>query len=39
MKKKLIIGICILLIAVLLIPFPMRLKDGTHSEYADLTSH
>lgn len=28
MKKKLIVGICILLLAVLLIPIPMRLKDG-----------
>ena len=28
MEKKLIIGICILLIAVLLIPIPLRLKDG-----------
>ena len=28
MKKKVIIGICILLVIVLLIPIPMRLKDG-----------
>ena len=28
MKKKVIIGICILLAIVLLIPIPMRLKDG-----------
>lgn len=28
MKKKLIVGICILLLAVLLVPIPMRLKDG-----------
>ena len=28
MKKKLIIGICILLVVILLIPIPMRLKDG-----------
>lgn len=33
MKKKLIIGICILLIAVLLIPIPMRLKDGGTVRY------
>ena len=28
MKKKLMIGICVLLAIVLLIPIPMRLKDG-----------
>ena len=28
MKKKVMIGICILLVIVLLIPIPMRLKDG-----------
>ena len=28
MKKKVIIGICILLAIVLLMPIPMRLKDG-----------
>jgi len=28
MKKKVIIGICVLLAIVLLIPIPMRLKDG-----------
>ena len=28
MKKRVIIGICILLAIVLLIPIPMRLKDG-----------
>ena len=28
MKKKLIIGVCILLVVILLIPIPMRLKDG-----------
>lgn len=33
MKKKLIIGICILLIAVLLAPIPMRLKDGGTIRY------
>lgn len=33
MKKKLVIGICILLIAVLLIPIPMRLKDGGTVRY------
>ena len=33
MKKKWIIGICILLIAVLLIPIPMRLKDGGTVRY------
>lgn len=33
MKKKLIIGICIFLIAVLLIPIPMRLKDGGTVRY------
>ena len=33
MKKKVIIGICIMLIAILLIPIPMRLKDGGTVEY------
>ena len=33
MKKKVIIGICIVLIAILLIPIPMRLKDGGTVEY------
>ena len=33
MKKKLIIGFCTLLIAVLLIPIPMRLKDGGTVRY------
>ena len=28
MKKKVMIGICILLAIVLLVPIPMRLKDG-----------
>ena len=28
MKKKGIIGLCILLVIILLIPIPMRLKDG-----------
>ena len=28
MKKKVIVGICILLAIILLIPIPMRLKDG-----------
>ena len=28
MKKKVIIGICIIIMIVLLIPIPMRLKDG-----------
>lgn len=28
MKKKLIVSICILLTGILLIPLPMRLKDG-----------
>lgn len=28
MKKKVIIGLCILLVIILLIPIPMRLKDG-----------
>lgn len=28
MKKKAMIGICILLAIVLLVPIPMRLKDG-----------
>ena len=28
MKKKVMIGICVLLAIVLLIPIPMRLKDG-----------
>jgi len=27
-KKKIIIGVCILLAVVLLVPIPMRLKDG-----------
>ena len=28
MKKRVLVGICILLAIVLLIPIPMRLKDG-----------
>ncbi|MCO7118694.1 hypothetical protein NIA13_09100 [Oscillibacter valericigenes] len=28
MKKKVMIGICVLLAIVLLVPIPMRLKDG-----------
>ena len=28
MKKKVIIGLCILLVIIFLIPIPMRLKDG-----------
>ena len=28
MKKKVMIGICVLLAIVLLLPIPMRLKDG-----------
>ena len=28
MRKKVVTGICILLAIVLLIPIPMRLKDG-----------
>ena len=28
MKKKVLIGICVLLAIVLLVPIPMRLKDG-----------
>ena len=28
MKKKVMIGICVLLAIVLLVPVPMRLKDG-----------
>ena len=28
MKKKVMIGICVLLATVLLVPIPMRLKDG-----------
>ena len=28
MKKKVIIGLCILLVIILLIPIPKRLKDG-----------
>ena len=28
MKKKVMIGICVLLAFVLLVPIPMRLKDG-----------
>lgn len=33
MKKKAIIGICILLAIILLIPIPTRLKDGGTVEY------
>ena len=33
MKKKVMIGICILLLAVLLIPIPLRLKDGGTVRY------
>ena len=28
MKKKVMIGICVLLAIVLLVPIPMRMKDG-----------
>ena len=28
MKKKVMLGICVLLAIVLLVPIPMRLKDG-----------
>ena len=34
MKKKVIVGICILLIICLLIPIPMRMKDGGTVVYA-----
>ena len=33
MKKKLLIGIVIFLLLVLLIPFPLRYKDGGTVEY------
>ena len=33
MKKKVMIGICVLLAIVLLVPIPMRLKDGSTVVY------
>ena len=33
MKKKVMIGICVLLAIVLLVPIPMRLKDGGTGVY------
>lgn len=33
MKKKIITAICILLVIVLLIPIPMRMKDGGTVKY------
>lgn len=33
MKKKVMIGICVLLAIVLLVPIPMRLKDGGTAVY------
>ena len=33
MKKKVMIGICVLLAIVLLVPIPMRLKDGGTDVY------
>lgn len=33
MKKKVMIGICVLLAIVLLVPIPMRLKDGATVVY------
>ena len=33
MKKKAMIGICVLLAIVLLVPIPMRLKDGSTVVY------
>ena len=36
MKKKVIIGLCILLVIILLIPSPMRLKDGGTVVYNDI---
>ena len=33
MKKKVMIGICVLLAIVLLVPIPMRLKDGGRVVY------
>ena len=33
MKKKVMIGICVLLAIVLLVPIPMRLKDGGTVDY------
>ena len=34
MKKKVIIGICVVLVICLLIPIPMRMKDGGTVVYA-----
>ena len=36
MKKKVMIGICVLLAIVLLVPIPMRLKDGGTVVYLSL---
>ncbi len=36
MKKKVIIGICVLLLLVLLIPIPNHLKDGGTVQYRAL---
>lgn len=33
MKKKLIVVLCVLLVIILIIPIPMRLKDGGTVEY------
>ena len=33
MKKKIILGICILLAIILLVPFPLHYKDGGTIEY------
>ena len=33
MKKKVMIGICVLLAIVLLVPIPMRLQDGGTAVY------
>ena len=36
MKKKAIIVLCVLLLAVLLVPIPLRLKDGGTIKYQAL---
>lgn len=36
MKKKAIIVLCVLLLAVLLVPIPLRLKDGGTVKYQAL---
>ena len=39
MKKKVMIGICVLLAIVLLVPIPMRLKDGGTVVYRAVLYH